>query len=68
VLDDRTIRLDGLGDLVDPAGALAGDGEWVRPAHPAIDRLVRHGWHWGPAGRQTRREELFRPFGAEGLG
>jgi Domain of unknown function (DUF4132) len=105
------VRLDGLGDLVDPDGAPAGGGEWVRLAHPAVDdftpwrpwlarlgapqpfaqagrevfagedpsawwqrtveaaalyRLVRHGWHWGPAGRRTLRQELFRPFGAEG--
>ena len=111
VLDDRTVTLDRLGDLVDPAGALAGDGEWVRLAHPAIDdftpwqpwlarqgapqplaqagrevfagedpsawwqrtveaaalyRLTRHGWHWGPAGRQALRDQLFRPFGAGG--
>jgi hypothetical protein len=110
-LDGRTVRLNGLGDLVDPAGAPAGGGAWVRLAHPAIDdftpwrpwlarpgapqpfaqaerevfagedpsawwqrtvgaaalyRLVRHGWHWGPARRQARRSELFRPFGAEG--
>ncbi len=97
VVDGRTVRLDGLGDLVDPAGAPTGEGEWVRLAHPAVDdftpwrawlarvgaqpfaqaerevfagedpsawwqrtieaaalyRLVRHGWHWGPAGRQA---------------
>jgi hypothetical protein len=42
---------------------------WQRTVEvAALYRLVRHGWHWGPAGRQTRREELFRPFGAEGLG
>jgi Domain of unknown function (DUF4132) len=113
VLDDRTVRLDGLGDLADPAGALAGGGEWVRLAHPAIDDftpwqpwLARQGapqplaqaerevfagedpsaW-WqrtvggrralsprparlalGTAGQQARREQLFRPFGAEGRG
>jgi hypothetical protein len=114
VLDGRAVRLDGLGDLVDPDGAPAGDGEWVRLVHPAVDdfapwrpwlarqgapqpfaqaerevfagedpsawwqrtveaaalyRLVRHGWHgwhWGPAGRRTLRQWLFRPFGAEG--
>ena len=111
VLDGHLVRLDGLGDLVDPVGAPADGGEWVRLAHPAVDdfapwrawlarqgapqpfaqaerevfagedpsawwqrtveaaalyRLVRHGWHWGPAGRQSLRGELFRPFGAEG--
>ena len=111
VLDGRPVRLDALGDLVDPAGAPADGGEWVRLAHPAVDdftpwrpwlarqgaqqpfvqaerevfagedpsawwqrtveaaalyRLVRHGWHWGPAGRQALRGELFRPFGGEG--
>ena len=25
-----------------------------------------HCWHWGAAGRQALRVELFRPFGAEG--
>jgi hypothetical protein len=110
-LDDRTVALDPLGDLVDPAGALASEGNWVRLAHPAADdftpwrpwlarlatsqpfaqadrevfpdedpsaywqrtveaaalyRLLKHGWHWGPAGRQARRDQLFRPFGAEG--
>lgn len=111
VLDGRPVRLDGLGDLVDPAGAPADGGEWLRLAHPAVDdftpwrawlarqgapqpfvqdgrevfadedpsawwqraveaaalhRLVRHGWHWGPTGRQALRQGLFRPFGAEG--
>jgi hypothetical protein len=110
-LDNRPVGLDRLGDLVDSAGGLAGEGEWVRLAHPAVDdftpwlswlaridapqpftqagrevfgdedpsaywqrtveaaalyRLLRHGWHWGPAGRQARREQVFRPFGAEG--
>jgi hypothetical protein len=37
VLDDHPVRLDGLGDLVDPAGAPADGGEWIRLAHPAID-------------------------------
>ena len=37
VLDGRTLALDALGDLTDPAGGLAGPGEWVRLAHPAID-------------------------------
>jgi hypothetical protein len=37
VLGDRTVTIDALGDLVDPAGGLAGQGEWVRLAHPAID-------------------------------
>jgi hypothetical protein len=106
------VRLDGLGDLVDPDGAPAGGGEWVRLAHPAVDdftpwrpwlarlgapqpfvqaerevfgldedpsawwqrtvkaaalyRLVRHGWHWGPAGRQTLRSELIRSLRALG--
>ena len=32
----------------------------------ALYRLVRRGWHWGPARRQARRSELSRPFGAEG--
>jgi hypothetical protein len=111
VLDNRPVGLDRLGDLVDPAGGLAGEGDWVRLAHPAVDdftpwlpwlarldapqpftqagrevfpgedpsaywqrtveaaalyHLIRHGWHWGPAGRQARREQVFRPFGAEG--
>jgi hypothetical protein len=110
-LDDRTVGLDPLGDFVDAAGGLAGEGSWVRLAHPAADdftswrpwlvrlaasqpfaqadrevfpgedpsaywqrtveaaalyRLLKHGWHWGPAGRQARRDQLFRPFGAEG--
>ena len=110
-LDDQTVGLDPLGDLVDAAGALAGEGNWVRLAHPAVDdftswqpwlvhlatsqpfaqadrevfpgedpsaywqstieaaalyRLLKHGWHWGPTGRQARRDQLFRPFGAEG--
>ena len=39
---------------------------WQRTVEAAaLYRLVRHGWHWGPA-RQTRRQWLFRPFGAEG--
>jgi hypothetical protein len=111
VLDDRTVALDALGDLADPAGGLAGPGEWVRLAHPAIDdftpwtgwlarrtapppfaqadrevfpgqdpsaywqrtvdaaalyNLLRRGWHWGSAGRQALRDQLFRPFGAQG--
>jgi uncharacterized protein DUF4132 len=111
VLDDRAAALDPLGDLVDPAGGLVGEGRWVRLAHPATDdftpwqpwlarqaapqpfaqakrdvfagedpsaywrrtveaaslyRLIRHGWHWGPGGRQALREQLFRPFGAAG--
>ena len=37
VLDHRTVGLDAPGDLVDPQGRLAGPGEWVRLAHPAID-------------------------------
>jgi hypothetical protein len=37
VVDGRPVRLDGLGDLVDPAGAPAYGGEWVRLAHPAVD-------------------------------
>lgn len=37
VLDDRTVGLDALGDLVAPDGGLAGEGTWVRLAHPAID-------------------------------
>ncbi len=110
-LDDRTVGLDPLGDLVDAAGGLAGEGKWVRLAHPAVDdftpwrpwlarlaasqpfaqadrevfpgedpsahwrrtveaaalyRLLKHGWRWGPTGRQARRDQLFRPFGAEG--
>jgi hypothetical protein len=110
-LDDRTVALDPLGDLVDAAGGLAGEGKWARLAHPAVDdftpwrpwlarlaasqpfaqadrevfpgedpsahwqraveaaalyRLLKHGWHWGPTGRQARRDQLFRPFGAEG--
>jgi hypothetical protein len=110
-LDDRTVGLDPLGDLVDAAGGLVGEGNWVRLAHPAVDdftswrpwlarlvtsqpfaqadrevfpgedssaywqrtveaaalyRLLKHGWHWGPTGRQARRDQLFRPFGAEG--
>lgn len=28
--------------------------------------LARRGWHWGQSGRQARREQLFRPFGASG--
>jgi hypothetical protein len=40
---------------------------WQRTVEAAaLYRLVRHGCHWGPAGRQTLRGELFRPFGAEG--
>jgi hypothetical protein len=40
---------------------------WLRTVGAAaLYRLVRHGWHWGPARRQARRSELFRPFGAEG--
>jgi hypothetical protein len=40
---------------------------WQRTVEAAaLYRLVRHCWHWGPAGRQARRAELFRPFGAEG--
>jgi hypothetical protein len=111
VLDDRAVALDALGDLVDPAGGLAGPGNWVRLAHPAVDDftpwadwlvrrgepqpfvqtgrevyltenpssywqrtveaaalygLVRRGWQWGPTGRQALRDQLFRPFGAEG--
>jgi Domain of unknown function (DUF4132) len=111
VLDDRAVALDALGDLVDPAGELVGEGQWIRLAHPATDeftpwqpwlarqaapqpfaqaerdvfsgedpsaywqravqaaslcRLIRHGWHWGPASRQALREQLFRPFGAAG--
>jgi hypothetical protein len=110
-LDDRTVGLDPLGDLVDAAGGLAGEGKWVRLAHPAVDdftswrpwlarlatsqpfaqadrevfpgedpsanwqrtvdaaalyRLLKQGWHWGPTGGQARRDQLFRPFGAEG--
>jgi hypothetical protein len=38
-----------------PCAAPAGQGQWVRPAHPAIDDFA-------PSGRQTLREELFRPF------
>lgn len=110
-LDDRTVALDSLGDLVDPAGGLAGKGDWVHLAHPAADdftpwrpwlerltapqpfpqagretftgedpsaywqrtvpaaalyRLLREGWHWGPAGPQARRYQMFRPFGPDG--
>lgn len=110
-LGNQTAGLDRLGDLVDPAGGLAGEGDWIRLAHPAADdftpwrpwlarldvpqpfaqaerevfpsedpsaywqrtieaaalyRLLQHGWHWGPAGRQARRDQVFRPFGAEG--
>ncbi|WP_410671353.1 DUF4132 domain-containing protein [Amycolatopsis sp. cmx-4-68] len=36
-LDDRTAAVDALGDPVDPAGGLLGDGTWVRLAHPAVD-------------------------------
>jgi hypothetical protein len=32
VVDGRTVRLDGLGELVDHVGAPAGDGEWVARA------------------------------------
>jgi Domain of unknown function (DUF4132) len=40
---------------------------WQRTVEAAaLYRLVRHGWHWGPAGRRALRQELFRPFGAEG--
>jgi hypothetical protein len=40
---------------------------WQRTVEAAaLYRLLRHGWHWGPAGRQARREQVFRPFGAEG--
>jgi hypothetical protein len=35
--DDRTIGVDALGDLVDPDGGLAGEADWVRLAHPAVD-------------------------------
>lgn len=111
VLDDRTVVLDALDDLTDPDAGLAGEGEWVRLAHPAIDDfsqwaawlarrsapqpfvqadrevfagqdpsaywqrtvdaaalfgLLRRGWHWGPAGRQALRTQMFRPFGAQG--
>jgi hypothetical protein len=39
---------------------------WQRTVEAAaLYRLLRHGWHWGPAGRQARRDQLFRPFGAE---
>jgi hypothetical protein len=45
-LDDRTASIDRLGDLVDPAGGLIGDGNWVRLAHPAVDDFTP--WRlWG---------------------
>jgi hypothetical protein len=43
-----------------------GDFQTRIAARPLLYRLVRHGWHWGPAGQQARRDQLFRPFGAEG--
>jgi hypothetical protein len=46
---------------------VSGYGSRTRPS--TTSRRGGHGWrgwHWGPAGRQTLRQELFRPFGAEG--
>jgi hypothetical protein len=40
---------------------------WRRTVEAAsLLRLLRQGWHWGPTGRQARRDQLFRPFGPEG--
>ena len=40
---------------------------WQRTVEAvALARLLKHGWHWGPAGRQARRDQVLRPFGAEG--
>lgn len=40
---------------------------WQRTIEAAaLYRLLKHGWHWGPTGRQTLRGRLLRPFGAEG--
>ena len=36
-LDDRTVGLDPLGDVVDAAGGLADDGKLGAAAHPAVD-------------------------------
>ncbi len=41
--------------------------DWQRTVEAAtLYRLLKQGWHWGPTGRQARRDQLFRPFGAEG--
>jgi hypothetical protein len=65
---DHHARLAGqFGQLVELLAHYRGAADHV-PQH-ALGQDVsehRHGWHWGPAGRQARREELFRPFGAEG--
>jgi hypothetical protein len=42
--------------------AVSGYGSRTRPSTTSR----RGGWHWGPAGRRTLRQELFRPFGAGG--
>lgn len=40
---------------------------WQRTVDAAaLYGLSRHGWQWGPAGRQALRTQLFRPFGARG--
>ena len=40
---------------------------WQRTVEAAaLYRLLKQGWHWGPTGRQAQRDQLFRPFGAEG--
>lgn len=40
---------------------------WQRTVEAAaLYRLLKHGWQWGATGRQARRDQLFRPFGAEG--
>jgi hypothetical protein len=55
VLGDRTVALDAIGDLVDPAGGLARDGEWVRLAHPAVDDFA-------PWQRWLARQGAPQPF------
>jgi hypothetical protein len=54
--------LDGLGDLVDSAGAPAGGSAWVRLAHPAIDEFTP----WRPwLARQGAPQPFvqgYRPF------
>ncbi|GAB2466988.1 hypothetical protein [Jatrophihabitans fulvus] len=38
----------------------------VRVEAASLHALVRHGWHWGPAGRRALRISLFRPLGPGG--
>jgi hypothetical protein len=61
VLGNRTVALDALGDLVDPAGGLARDGEWVRLAHPAADDFTP----WQPWLARQRATQPFPQAGRE---